>query len=61
MGVVRTLLGRLAHSVVGAVGLVFAMLSTAALAVAAIIPAALGLLAFLASPVRALVNRLRGR
>ena len=48
-----------AHGAMGLVGLVFGTLSAAALAIAAIIPAALGLLAFLVSPVRALADRLR--
>ena len=47
------------HTVLGGLGLLFGVLSAVALAAAALIPAALGLLAFLASPVRALLERLR--
>jgi hypothetical protein len=42
-----------------AVGLVFGTLAAATLVVGAVIPAALGLLAFLAAPVRGLLDRLR--
>ncbi|HET8980389.1 MAG TPA: hypothetical protein VFN87_19715 [Solirubrobacteraceae bacterium] len=56
----RTIRDSLAHALMGTVGLVFGVLSGVALAVAAAVPAALGLLAFLASPFRALIDRLRG-
>ncbi|MGA2011091.1 MAG: hypothetical protein ABSH51_11280 [Solirubrobacteraceae bacterium] len=55
----RRLRDSLTHALVGAVGLIFGALSAIALAVAAIVPAALGLLAFLLAPFRALVDRLR--
>ena len=48
-----------AHGVMGLVGVVFGALSMVALAIAAVIPAALGLLAFVVAPVRVLVDRLR--
>ncbi len=47
------------HAVLGALGLVFGALSGIAMVIAAIIPALLGLLAFVLSPLRALVERLR--
>ena len=47
------------HAVLGSVGLVLGTLSAVALAVAAIVSSALGLLAFLLCPFRALVDRLR--
>ncbi|HZE04677.1 MAG TPA: hypothetical protein VE127_05600 [Solirubrobacteraceae bacterium] len=56
----RTVRDSLAHALIGAVGLLFGVLSAIALAVAALVPPALGLLAFLASPIRALIERLRG-
>lgn len=59
MGIVRTVRDSAAHVIVGAVGIVFGLLGGVALVVAAVIPAALGLLAFLASPFRAIIERLR--
>jgi hypothetical protein len=59
MGAVRNLRDPLAQAIMGVASVVFGVLSAGALAVAAIIPAALGLLAFLLSPVRALVDRVR--
>jgi hypothetical protein len=59
MALVRNLRDPLAHAIIGVAGLVFGVLSAGALAVAAIVPAALGLLAFLLSPLRALADRLR--
>lgn len=56
----RTVRDSAAHVVMGAVGVVFGILSAAALAIAALVPAALGLITFLALPFRALSNRLRG-
>ena len=56
---VRTLRASVVHAFIGALGLVFGMLSAAALAVGAVIPAALGLLAFLVAPLRAALDRLR--
>ena len=47
------------HGAAGTVGYLFGLLSGAALAVAAFIPALLGLLAFLLSPLRALMRRIR--
>lgn len=47
----------LAHAVMGAVGIVLGILSAVALALAAIVPALLGLLAFMLSPLRAIVQR----
>jgi hypothetical protein len=49
----------IAHGVMGAIGVLFGILSAIALGFAAVIPPILGLLALLASPVRALVERLR--
>jgi hypothetical protein len=43
----------------GAIGFVFGVLSAVALAVAAVIPALLGMLAFALSPLRALFERMR--
>jgi hypothetical protein len=57
--VMRGIRDAVMHAVLGAVGLVIGTLSGVALAIAAIVPAALGLLAFLLSPFRALVDRLR--
>jgi len=56
---VRNLRDPLAHAIMGIAGMVFGVLSAGALALAAIVPAALGLIAFLLSPLRALANRLR--
>ena len=55
----RSLTALLAHSVMGLVGLIFGALSAVALAIAAVIPAALGLLAFVFAPLRTLRDRLR--
>jgi hypothetical protein len=49
----------LAQTVMGVVGIVFGVLSAVALAVAAAIPPLLGLLAFVLSPLRALLDLLR--
>jgi hypothetical protein len=51
---------KLVHGAAGAAGYLFGVLSGAALAVAAFIPALLGLLAFVLSPLRSLMRRLRG-
>jgi hypothetical protein len=59
-GPVRAIRDALAQAVIGTFGVLFGILSAAALAVAAFIPALLGLLAFIFSPVRALVDRVRG-
>jgi hypothetical protein len=56
---VRKIRDALAHAVMGVAGLIFGVLSAGALALAAIVPAALGLLAFLLTPLRALADRLR--
>ncbi len=45
------------HGLMGTVGVVFGILAAVGLAVAAIVPAILGLLAFLISPLRAIVRR----
>lgn len=55
----RRVIDLLAHGTMGLVGIVVGALSAVALAIAAIISAGLGLLAFLSSPARALVDRLR--
>ena len=47
------------HGVLGTIGIVCGVLSFVALAVAAVIPALLGMLAFALSPLRALGDRLR--
>jgi hypothetical protein len=49
----------LVRGVMGVLGIVFGTLSAVALVIAAIVPAILGLLAFVFSPVRALVDRVR--
>jgi hypothetical protein len=59
MAFVRNLRDPLAHAIMGVAGVVFGVLSAGALALAAIVPAALGLLAFVLSPLRALIDRLR--
>ncbi len=59
MGAMRGVREGIAHAVLGAVGLVFGTLSAIAMTIAAIGAALLGLLAFLLSPFRALVERLR--
>ncbi len=48
------------HAVMSVVGAVFGVLSVVALGVAAVVPAALGMLAFAFSPFRAALDRLRG-
>jgi hypothetical protein len=55
-----TLRDKLAHGVMGTVGIVFGVLGAVGLAIAAIVPAILGLLAFLLSPLRSLARRLLG-
>jgi hypothetical protein len=57
---VRRVVQTAAHGIMGVVGLVFGVLSAVALAVAALVPAALGLLAFILSPLRGLIDRVRG-
>ena len=59
MHVMRGIRDAVMHAALGAVGLVLGTLSAIALAIAAIVSATLGLLAFLLSPFRALVDRLR--
>lgn len=59
MRAMRGIRDAVTHAVLGAVGLVFGALGALALAIAAIVPALLGLLAFVFSPLRALVDRLR--
>ncbi len=59
MGPVRAIRDGLTHAVLGALGLMFGALGAVAMTIAAIVPATLGLLAFLLSPIRALVDRLR--
>lgn len=49
-----------AQAVFGTLGVVCGLLSALALAVAALIPPILGLLAFLLVPLRVLIERLRG-
>lgn len=49
----------LAQAVLGTLGAVFGVLSGIALALAAFVPALLGLLAFVLSPLRALADRVR--
>jgi hypothetical protein len=56
---VRGLRDAVAQALMGAVGVVFGVLSAAALAVAVVIPPILGLLAILLAPLRALVDLLR--
>ena len=55
----RTVLHRLVQGVLGAGGMLFGVLAAVGLALAAVVPALLGLLAFLLSPIRALLERLR--
>lgn len=55
----HTVLDRLVQGVLGAGGMLFGVLAALGLAVAAFVPALLGLLAFLLSPIRAVLERLR--
>jgi hypothetical protein len=57
---VRTIRDTIVQGVLGTFGIIFGLLSAIALVVAAFVPALLGLLAFLLSPLRALFERLRG-
>jgi hypothetical protein len=59
MRFVRLIRDAVVHGVLGAVGIVCGVLSFVALAVAAVIPAMLGMLASALSPLRALSDRLR--
>jgi len=56
---VRALRDSVVQAVVGTIGIGFGLLSAIALAMAALIPALLGLLAFVLSPLRALLERIR--
>jgi hypothetical protein len=58
MGTVRGIRDGLVHAVLGALGLMFGALGAVVMTIAAIVSAALGMLAFLFSPIRALVDRL---
>ena len=55
----REIRDSIVHGLVGVVGLAFGILSGIALVIAAVIPASLGLLAFAAAPLRALVEHLQ--
>jgi hypothetical protein len=56
---VKALRDAVIHAVLGVAGLLFGVLSAAALGIAAVIPPILGMLALLFSPLRALVDRFR--
>jgi hypothetical protein len=56
----RDLRDALMHGVLGAVGAVSATLSGIALGIAAVISALIGMLSFVLSPLRALLDRVRG-
>ena len=56
----RALRERAVHGVLGALGALFGILAAIGLLVAAFVPALLGLLAFMLSPLRAMYERLRG-
>jgi hypothetical protein len=56
----RALRDLLAHAVIGFVGIVCGALSVISLAIAAIIPAILGMLALALSPLRMISDRIRG-
>jgi hypothetical protein len=58
---VRAIRDAVVHGVMTVVGALFGVLSAIALAIAAVIPAILGMLAFALSPLRALIERLRGQ
>jgi len=59
MGAMRRVRESILHATFGVVGLVSGTLSAIAVTIAAIVGASLGLLAFLLSPVRAIVELLR--
>jgi hypothetical protein len=57
---VRAVRDSVIQAVVGTLGIIFGFLSAVALALAALIPAILGVLAIVLSPLRALLERVRG-